>query len=55
MACNGLYEKTGKWFDKIGIPIKSGVSGSLLIVVPGVMGIGIISPPLSEYGNSVKG
>jgi glutaminase len=26
-----------------------------LIVIPGVMGIGIISPPLNNHGNSVKG
>jgi glutaminase len=34
---------------------KSGVGGILLIVVPGIMGIGILSPPLNKYGNSSKG
>ena len=55
MACNGLYERSEKWFKEVGIPMKSGVSGTILMVIPGVMGIGIVSPPLSEYGNSVKG
>jgi glutaminase len=26
-----------------------------MIVIPGVMGIGIVSPPLNKYGNSYKG
>jgi glutaminase len=26
-----------------------------MIVIPGVMGIGIASPPLNKYGNSLKG
>jgi glutaminase len=55
MSINGLYNETSKWMTDIGLPAKSGVSGLLLIVVPGVMGIGIASPPLNKYGNSVKG
>jgi glutaminase len=31
------------------------VGGLILVVVPGVMGIGILSPPLDEAGNSAKG
>jgi glutaminase len=55
MVLNGLYNETTKWNKDVGLPCKSGVSGLLLIVVPGVMGIGIASPPLNKYGNSVKG
>lgn len=55
MSINGLYNETAKWMNDIGLPAKSGVSGLLLIVVPGIMGIGIASPPLNKYGNSVKG
>jgi glutaminase len=55
MSINGLYNETSKWMHDVGFPAKSGVSGLLLIVVPGVMGIGIASPPLNKYGNSVKG
>jgi glutaminase len=55
MAANGLYEYSETWMTHVGIPAKSGVGGVLLMVVPGVMGIGIISPPLDEHGNSAKG
>ena len=55
MVTNGMYEYSETWLTNVGLPAKSGVGGVLLIVVPGVMGIGIISPPLDEHGNSVKG
>ena len=37
------------------MPGKSGVSGGILAVVPGKMGIGVYSPGLDVYGNSVRG
>jgi glutaminase len=55
MSVAGLYDETPKWMDTVGYPAKSGVSGLLMIVIPGVMGIGIVSPPLNKFGNSVKG
>lgn len=55
MASNGVYGYTETWMTNIGMPAKSGVGGILLIVVPGVMGIGILSPPLDPHGNSAKG
>ena len=55
MELNGLYNETDKWMEDVGIYAKSGVSGTLMLVIPGVMGIGIVSPPLNKYGNSVKG
>ena len=55
MLGGGLYEYSETWLTNVGLPAKSGVGGVLLIVVPGLMGIGIISPPLDEHGNSVKG
>ena len=55
MLTAGLYNETSKWMDEVGLHAKSGVSGILLVVIPGVMGIGIISPPLNQYGNSSKG
>jgi len=55
MASNGLYEYSETWMTDVGCPAKSGVGGALIIVVPGVMGIGIISPPLDKHGNSAKG
>jgi len=55
MCLNGLYDETDDWMKKVGLAAKSGVGGILLIVLPGLMGISIISPPLNEYGNSFKG
>jgi glutaminase len=55
MEENGLYGESSDWMKTIGLPTKSGVSGILMIVIPGVMGIGIMSPPLNKHGNSVKG
>jgi glutaminase len=55
MLVAGLYNDTENWLSKVGLHAKSGVSGILLIVVPGIMGISIISPPLNKYGNSFKG
>jgi len=55
MCLNGLYDQTDMYMKEVGFPAKSGVGGILLIVLPGIMGISIISPPLNKYGNSFKG
>ena len=55
LCLNGLYNETDAYMKNVGLPAKSGVGGVLMIVLPGIMGISIISPPLNEYGNSVKG
>jgi glutaminase len=55
MAANGMYGYSETWMTYIGMPAKSGVGGAIMIVIPGLMGIAIISPPLDKNGNSVKG
>jgi glutaminase len=55
MEENGLYEESDHWMNVVGVPAKSGVGGGLMMVIPGVMGIGIFSPPLNKHGNSSKG
>jgi glutaminase len=55
MTQHGLYNQSLEWMKQVGLPAKSGVSGVLMIVIPGLMGIGIVSPPLNKYGNSHKG
>ena len=54
MATAGLYDDSGKWLYRTGLPAKSGVGGGIIAVSPGKFGIAVISPPLDEAGNSVK-
>lgn len=55
LATAGLYELSGEWLYEIGLPGKSGVSGSIFTVAPGKGGLGVFSPRLDSAGNSVKG
>ena len=54
MMTNGLYEASGKWVYRTGIPGKSGVGGGILAIVPGKFAVAAFSPPLDKAGNSVR-
>ena len=54
MATAGLYDDSGKWLYRTGLPAKSGVGGGIIAVSPGKFGIAVIAPPLDDAGNSVK-
>lgn len=55
MATSGMYESSGEFAWRVGMPGKSGVGGGIIAVVPHEMSIAVWSPELDGAGNSLAG
>ncbi|MEH1891100.1 MAG: glutaminase A [Nostoc sp.] len=53
MLTCGLYEASARFAVKIGLPMKSGIGGGLIAIVPGEGAIACYSPGLDNIGNPV--
>lgn len=55
MLTCGLYEASPDFAVTLGLPMKSGISGALLAIIPGQGAIATYSPALDNHGNPMAG
>ncbi|MEM7500120.1 MAG: glutaminase [Pseudomonadota bacterium] len=55
MRTCGLYDQSGEFAFRVGLPGKSGVGGGIVVAQPGAFTAAVWSPPLDRFGNSVAG
>jgi glutaminase len=51
----GMYDYSGQWAYRVGVPAKSGVGGGVMAIVNRQLGIATFSPRLDRHGNSRRG
>ncbi len=51
----GAYDAAGDFAYRIGLPVKTGVGGGIVAIVPGVGTVAVWGPELDTKGNSVLG
>lgn len=55
MLTCGMYDGSGEFAVRVGMPSKSGVGGGIMSCVEGKLGIGTFGPALDIKGNSIGG
>lgn len=55
MLTCGLYNESGDFAYRVGLPGKSGVGGGIIAILPGKLSIAVWSPELNANGNSYRG
>lgn len=53
MLTCGMYNAAGEYADRVGLPMKSGVGGGIVALIPGVGSLCAWSPGLDSVGNSL--
>lgn len=55
MLMAGLYNESGEFAYRVGLPGKSGVGGGIVAVFPKHFSVCVWSPAINQYGNSIAG